>query len=275
MKRSNLLNLAPVAIIICASLLIQAINGQIFIKGAGSNISSNKIIRSKNSVNKTLPSDETNKNTKIGFEDGVYFTIASVPSGKVLTVEGANFSRGANVVAEDWNGEDRQIWLALLAPKSHQLSSIFARDANSGSNSRFVLVPKRQSYSNSKSNNDDENKSDLSIPKYTLNNLPSLTEVLTLDSLTGNLTTEVYLRAQSSQLWVPEDAGQGRIYLRNLGNNQCVKNFDYKPGNLFQKISSFINRLRKPYKPKPEPKPLSTLDCSSTDITQKWGPEPV
>jgi len=184
-------------------------------------------------------------------EEGKYYVVGNIASGKVLTVEGTNFTRNANVIVAEWNDEtsSSQTWLGLKSSK-HSKSS------------RFVLIPSRQVYSNPNSHE--------YINFTSLGNLPQQTEVLTLDSITGNLTTEAYQHGLSSQEWVIEDGKSGQILIRNLGNNQCIKNFDYKAANIFQKIASFISRLRKPYKAKPGPNPLSTLDCSHADITQKW-----
>jgi len=193
-----------------------------------------------------------------GFKNGQTFVITSAATGKVFTAgTTGNFTKSSPVLAATWNEEAGQKWLALEAPNVIQTSPT-AREVQS---TRFYLIPHRQLWDWSSVT---KNEGNITSPR----NLPPFTEVLALDSVTGNLTTEVFKDGSSSQTWIPEDGGEGQIFIRNLGNNQCVKNFDYKPSSLIQKLFSFIRRIRKHQKHVPNS--LSTLDCSPKDVSQKW-----
>jgi len=194
-----------------------------------------------------------------GLTNGQFYVISSASSAKVITAGlDTNFTRGVPVILTTWNDDVNQKWLALEAPRVIQITPT-AREIQSP---RYVLVPQLQAW--------DWDTVTLKGTKNitSTNDLPPFTEVLSLDGVTGNLTTDAFNQASSSQLWIPEDAGEGLISIRNLGNNQCIKNFD-KAASLLQRIFSFIRRIRQHQKPH-VPNPLSTFDCNVKDITEKW-----
>ncbi|XP_035705924.1 uncharacterized protein LOC110847966 isoform X2 [Folsomia candida] len=180
----------------------------------------------------------SNSNAETDFEDGKFFIVSSVATGKAMTLSGGpTFPKGASVVTSAWIARDTQTWLALAESSKKEGRVI-------GGSKKFVLIPQQQSW-NWK---DFVSNGDVNI---TLETLPPNTMVLTLDSTAVNLTQEVYAD-ESSQKWVVEDVGEGEVLIKNWGNQQCIRNFEKK-----------------------KPSPLGTLACASEDISERWTLEPA
>jgi len=193
------------------------------------------------------------------FDSGKYFVINSVANKKVITVSGSSFSRDSPIVTSLWTSTDSQKWLALEASSS-------GRSPNGrvvSGPQKFILISKTQKWSW------DLFKVNGTVSLPTLETLPENTVVLSLDNSVGNLTQEMYDEESSSQKWVTEDTDDDYVVIRNWGNQQCIKNFDYKPMNIFQVWSKRIRNFFGPHKKK-TPYPLGTLTCSTKDISQKW-----
>jgi len=98
-----------------------------------------------------------------------------------ISAGGINFTRGASVLATEWSGNTNQRWLTLEAVPFITSTAPVARDVPTP---RFYLIAQSQSWNWTVQTNS-------GAQNLTLKNLPALTEALTIDSLTGNLTTEV------------------------------------------------------------------------------------
>lgn len=146
----------------------------------------------------------SNSNAETDFEDGKFFIVSSVATGKVMSIRksdtnrlylqkfikaffiflkamtlsgGPTFPKGASVVTSAWIARDTQTWLALAESSKKEGRVI-------GGSKKFVLIPQQQSW-NWK---DFVSNGDVNI---TLETLPPNTMVLTLDSTAVNLTQEV------------------------------------------------------------------------------------
>jgi len=184
------------------------------------------------------------KDTTVTLREGHPIRLLSAPTRggeeRYATTSTTGEKDHSQVIPSEWSDSDSQQWVPLQV----------------GGSKRYLLIQ----------------KSEWNYTK--LEELDTVTKALSLDSVTGNVTVEPYTSGSTSQQWtlLKHEAGTDAVIflLRNYGNEQCLKNYDHKDLGLIKRIASFIKRLREPYKPKPPPHPLSTLDCIGSDASQRW-----
>jgi len=169
-------------------------------------------------------------NGETTFENGKFFIINNVASGKAMTVSGPNYRNGSPVVTSPWIARDTQTWLALFDE-----SSTKKEGRTVGGPQKFVLIPQKQTW-------DWKDYVQNGEVNITITTLPSNTRVLTLDSTAVNLTQEVYAD-ESSQKWTTEDGGSGEVLIKNWGNQQCIKNFDHRSLNFLETLRKRIDNF--------------------------------
>jgi len=175
-----------------------------------------------------------------------------------MTVAGKTFKLEADIVTSPWIAQDNQLWMAL--GESTQSGKPVSNPE------KFVLVPQRQSW-------DWKDFVESGKINATIESLPEETVVLTLDNSIVNLTQSIF-NDSSSQKWITEDAGDGYVLIKNWGNQQCIKNFDFKQLNLLERVRKRIDSFFGVSRRK-KASPLGTLACNAQDVSEKWLLEPV
>jgi len=204
-----------------------------------------------------LVSLHISSNAEDAFEDGKFYIINSVATGRVMTLAGGP-TKAPSVVSSPWIARDTQTWLAL--------KEISKQGRTIGNNQKFVLLSQKQSW-------DWKDYVKSGSVNFSVENLPADTHVLSLDPTAVNLTLERYSDG-TSQKWIANELGGGEILLKNWGNQQCVRNFDYKVTNVLESLRRRIDSFFGVFKKK-KASPLGTLTCDSDDIAERWMLEPA